>query len=243
MKIIKLMLMACTVLMFSGSFAFSAMTVEKVRDSVCKNETGGSFFPPFSSCRSATDKITITNLTTGQPIVGLVAFSNYRAVVPGTEASVGLKELSQDAQIEKFVENDLSGASYVAVGEGALLPGESVTFTIRRGGNAHSIGVVAMLARTNDAFINFYQYSSRDIRSRSAAYIPVYDSGAEKNTESCEHIPAPPCNNPGVGTDGGDGVIRPHAGNLFVIGDLDPLRDAFNSNAAAMIVRQKIADY
>jgi hypothetical protein len=52
--------------------------------------------------------------------------------------------------------------------------------------------------------------------------VRVYDAGTEANTESCAHIPGPPCGNKFVRvTEGAEGVVAPHQGVLG-IGDLDP---------------------
>ncbi len=50
----------------------------------------------------------------------------------------------------------------------------------------------------------------------------VFDAGSEADTESCAHIPGPPCGNPGVRvTDGAEGTIELDTG-ILGIGDLDP---------------------
>ncbi|MBA2667448.1 MAG: spondin domain-containing protein [Trueperaceae bacterium] len=50
----------------------------------------------------------------------------------------------------------------------------------------------------------------------------VYDAGTEANTESCAHIPGPPCGHALVRvTDGAEGVVSPHEG-ILGIADLDP---------------------
>ena len=52
--------------------------------------------------------------------------------------------------------------------------------------------------------------------------VRVYDAGTEANTESCAHIPGPPCGSKFVRvTAGAEGVVAPHAGILGT-GDLDP---------------------
>jgi len=41
----------------------------------------------------------------------------------------------------------------------------------------------------------------------------AYDAGSEANTESCEHIPGPPCMNPEMRvTDGAEGFVYIHPG-------------------------------
>ncbi len=93
-----------------------------------------------------------------------------------------------------------------------------------------------MLARTNDAFLAIKAPLSFG-KDKVIYLASVYDSGAELNTELCRHIPAPPCNKPGVGTQGGEGFIHPHPG-LLNIGDLKPLRDAFASKVAKVIIER-----
>lgn len=50
----------------------------------------------------------------------------------------------------------------------------------------------------------------------------VYDAGSEANTESCAHVPGPPCGGAGGrAPDGAEGHVALHGGILGV-GDLDP---------------------
>ncbi len=50
----------------------------------------------------------------------------------------------------------------------------------------------------------------------------VFDAGTEADTESCEHIPGPPCGNPGVRvTADAEGSIHLDGG-ILGIGGLDP---------------------
>ena len=182
-------------------------------------------------------KITIVNLTKGQPMTPPVVAlhsSETSLYVLGQEASQGLKELSQDGATDTIV-GELESNGYVyhhAVGTGLILPGESQEITIKS--HRGRISLVAMLARTNDAIVAF-NIPTAHLRDKVSFLAPVYDSGAENNTESCQHIPAPPCGNPGVGTDGGEGIVHPHPG-IQNIGDLDPLRDAFASKVAKITI-------
>ena len=47
------------------------------------------------------------------------------------------------------------------------------------------------------------------------AYLEAYDAGSEGNSESCQHVPGPPCSAHGVRfTDGAEGMIQVHSGIL-----------------------------
>ena len=188
-------------------------------------------------------KVTIVNLTKGQPItppVVTVHSPHSQLFKLGEEASQGLKELSQDGVTDKLVE-ELNENKYfirTEVGNGVILPGQSGEIEIKARNSRFKVSVVAMLARTNDAILALSRGSLDLHKGQKVAYLAsVYDAGAETNTESCAHIPAPPCNNPGVGTDGGEGIVHPHPGNQN-IGDLEPLRDAFASKVAKIIIQR-----
>ncbi len=73
---------------------------------------------------------------------------------------------------------------------------------------------------------------------KAVYFANTYDAGVEQNTELCAHIPAPPCGNAMVGTDGGEGFVRPHEGINFV-GDLNGNRDSF-ANVTAKIIVERI---
>ncbi|MCR9204309.1 MAG: spondin domain-containing protein [Halobacteriovoraceae bacterium] len=201
-------------------------------------------FASFSFQAAATQfEVTIQNLTKGQPITPpvLVAHSpKIQLFKVGEEASQGLKELAQDG-VTSTLETELNSSAYVKgvnTGSGVILPGQKQTITLKSTSKKVVLSFVSMLARTNDAIVAAKNLPLRIRKGHSYVVLAnVYDAGAEQNNESCSSIPAPPCNNPGVGTDGGEGFVRPHEGVLG-IADLDLTRDTFASKAAKITIKR-----
>lgn len=188
-------------------------------------------------------RVTITNLTKGQPFTPAVVAVHAPQTglfQLGEEASDGLKELAQDGKTDKLTSElkKRSGFVRTKVGTGLIMPGQKAEIEIEANDPRYKLSIVSMLARTNDAFIALSSATTNLNIGEKVAYLAaVYDAGAELNTESCQHIPAPPCNNPGVGTNGGEGFVTLHPGVLSN-GDLDPLRDAFASQAAKISIER-----
>ena len=184
-------------------------------------------------------KVTVYNLTKGQPLTPPVVVAHaraFKAFYLGGQVSDGLADLAQDGLTatlkEEFDANRKVHAT--AVGNGVIMPGEkqSVVITVPANTSVH-FSVFSMLARTNDAFIAATGYAgSKKTLAR------VYDAGVEQNTEDCAHIPAPPCGNHDVGTDGGEGFVRFHEG-LHLQRDLNGLRDTF-ANVAAKVKIERL---
>lgn len=203
-----------------------------------------AFMTAFSFQAAATQfEITVQNLTKGQPITPPVVVAHSPKIQlfkVGEEASQGLKELAQDG-VTSTLQGELSGSPLVkgiALGSGVILPGQKETLTLKTSSKHVVLSFVSMLARTNDAIVAAQNLPLKLRKGGSYSYLGnVYDAGAEQNTESCSTIPAPPCNSPGVGTDGGEGFVRPHEG-IQGIGDLDLARDAFASKAAKITIKR-----
>ncbi len=117
------------------------------------------------------------------------------------------------------------GVADYAVASGGIPPAGSVTVEIGLQGNARLLSVAGMLVSTNDAFVGldgfavpFGLFSSS---RRMIVNADAYDAGSEANTESCSHIPGPPCGSPGVRvTDGAEGFVHVHRG-IQDIAELD----------------------
>ena len=140
--------------------------------------------------------------------------------------------LAEDGDVGPLAEA-LAGSSEVldiAAADGVLMPGESVTLEVQTSGAASYITVLGMLVTTNDAFfaVNSHEvFGGYAIKNRvggvqnPVAYAHAYDAGTEANTESCEHIPGPPCGNGGVRvTDGAEGYVYISNG-IHGTGDID----------------------
>ena len=196
----------------------------------------------FAGYQAKKFKVTVQNLTKGQPItppVIAVHHPNYKMVKIGNPASQGLAELATDGKTDNLVQ-ELADNRYVvrsAVGDGVTLPGKKVEIIVEANNPKYKISLVTMLARTNDAIVVAMDLPTKLRKGQKFSTLAsVYDAGAEENSESCEHIPAPPCNNPGQG-DAGEGFIRPHEG-VQGLSDLRLNRDTFANMVAKVIIER-----
>lgn len=189
-----------------------------------------------------TATITLENTSTmviSPPIV-IVHEAGYAPFNVGSVASPELALLAEDGDASELavIARAEQGVEVVVVAAGPLPPGESVTLEVPVGANAYYLTVLGMLVTTNDAFAHV----TIDIREATmmademssdamaiAGHAPpadgivrVYDAGSERDTESCAHVPGPPCGSAGVRvTDGAEGHVALDGGILGV-GDLDP---------------------
>jgi len=187
-------------------------------------------------------KVTLLNLTKGQPMtpaVLAVHSQKHQLFHLGAKPSIGLSKLATDGMTDKLI-HEFKKNKYVvrqATGDGITMPGQKSQIVIEANDRRFKLSLVSMLARTNDAIVLAQNISTKlRVGQKSVTLAKVYDAGAEANTESCSDIPAPPCNNPGMG-EAGEGFIRPHEG-VVGVGDLDLSRDTFAPVAAKIIVER-----
>ena len=194
--------------------------------------------------KPATYEIKIQNITKGQPITPTLAVAHargFKIFELGQPASPGLAAQAQDGATDLIIDelkNNQRVGSY-ATSSGVVLPGQTDSFMLNASPRS-LVSVSAMVARTNDALV-----AGRNLRlpRKSGAsvnyYLSVYDAGAEANTESCDHIPAPPCNNPGQEPElAAEGFVHSHPG-VFGINNLQVLRDTFGKFAAKVTITKK----
>ena len=110
-----------------------------------------------SATQSATYKVTITNLTKGQPMtppVVVAAHRGYQLFKLGEQASEGLRYLAEDGVTDNLVMqiSDNSKVKAHAVGSGLIMPGQSQSIEITAPSHAR-LSLVSMLAKTNDAIV------------------------------------------------------------------------------------------
>ena len=191
--------------------------------------------------KARTYEITITNLTKRQvipPPVLATHQSEFSLFEVTGMPSPGLVALAEDAVTDDLVaeleDDPMVGDVVVA---GPIPPGTSVTVEISQHGKARYLTVVGMLATTNDGF-----FASQGIRLPSSKMESVdalvYDAGSEANSESCDHIPGPPCGNPGEApVEEGEGFIHLHNG-IHGIGDLPPERMDWRGPAARIVIQR-----
>ena len=214
--------------------------------------------------QTATYRVTITNLTEGQPFTPpLVALHRPSVDVfsVGSKASFGVKEIAENGNLAPLLSAlgsakgvgavDAAGAPVVPAGSiGETVHGFSSTstLTITAPKNATRFSWVSMLICTNDGFtgvdsVRLPQHVGDSV-SRSTA---GYETSTEINTEAYGDI-VPPCqilvsgtNVPGTGMSNPalaeNGVIRHHAG-IAGIADLDPSVHGWTNPVATIVVER-----
>ena len=201
-------------------------------------------------------EVTVTN-TSPQPISPPILISHsadYVPFAPGAPASAALAALAEEGATAGLAAEagGAMGAYDVAVADGVLPPGASVTLRIEvREGYEH-LSLLGMLVVTNDAFafwgtdLAMAADTTSDMGSGGEAdamggstdggmgaasthppydgIVRVYDAGSEANSEACAHIPGPPCgSHDAAPMQPGEGHVALHGG-ILGLGDLDPGR-------------------
>lgn len=186
-------------------------------------------------------EVSVTNLTKAQimsPFIVGTHSKSFSLFTLGEEASPELSALAQDADTSglEILMSEARGSREVAISDGPVLPGETVTVEIRARKGKY-VTVASMLVTTNDAFIGL---NGVRVRGKYNSYRPVaYDAGAEDNDESCAYIPGPPCGNGGAASEeDGEGYVYVHQG-IQGVGDLDTSFDWRNPVAKITIKRIK----
>jgi hypothetical protein len=183
-----------------------------------------------------TYKITITNLTAGQPLTPpiLVTHTNRTGIFEvGEEASNGIQEIAENGNGAPLLDA-LSGdpqVHEVVAGMAPLVPANdpggtglasTETFTITAHGRARYLSFASMLICTNDGFTGLD--SIRLPNHKKTVYSVSYDARTEMNTEDFADI-VPPCQGLIVASEdmqmgtgisnpllAEDGIVIPHAG-------------------------------
>ncbi|MCL1594368.1 MAG: spondin domain-containing protein [Actinomycetia bacterium] len=175
--------------------------------------------------RVATYEITITNLTTGQPITPAVfAAHNGRHDLfrKGAVASNGIQQLAENGGVPVLAAEAAANTNISAstvVGSAPLAPGASASTTLEVIGRANRFSLASMLVCTNDGFGGIDgKRLPREIGEAEHFSARAYDAGTEINTESFDDL-VPPCDgDSGTGTGmsnpalAENGRIHRHAG-------------------------------
>jgi hypothetical protein len=198
--------------------------------------------PAHAKNKATHYRVTITNLTRDQILSPAMVIShnpNFHLFMPGEPASPELAALAEDADTGPMADylDTLPSVSDYQVADGVILPGSSATVKIKTQWRYRLISVAAMLVTTNDAFMAVKDVYARSWRPE-VVEARAYDAGSEFNSELCEFIPGPPCENGGIrDEEGAEGYVYPHSG-IHGIGELDPARFSWH-NPVAKIVIQK----
>jgi hypothetical protein len=191
--------------------------------------------------------VTITNLTYDQiisPPVVVVHDGRFDLFQAGQPAGPELAALAEDGMtgpLAGLLEVSTGVFDYTVAG-GGIPPGGSVTVEVRARGFARMLSLAGMLVSTNDTFVGLpgYPLPSGIAGPFDATSVDAdaYDAGSEANTESCDHIPGPPCGSPGVRvTDGAEGFVHVHRG-IHGTGDLDASTKDWRNPVARVTVQR-----
>lgn len=212
--------------------------------------TGCMLFTPFLAATpawaedgSVTYRITITNLTPGQPIAPVMA-ATHRAGLsffsPGGAPSPELASLAEAGDGGPMAAALLAmpGFRDAQVGPGPTLPGQTATMTVQAHDQQDHLSVGAMLGNTNDAFIALRDVGLPKGRDPVAYLADAYDAGSETNDESCSTVPGPACGGAALSPeDPGEGFVHIHNGVHGIGGLVASWHDWRNPAARIVVTR------
>ena len=210
-------------------------------------------------------KVTITNLTAGQPFTPpvLVTHSARTGIFKlGDEASAEVQAVSENGNNEPLVAA-LSGDTYVSQvveGTAPIIPANnpggvpfenSATYMISTHGNARYLSFVSMLICTNDGFTGLD--SVRLPTRKKTLYAVAYDARTEQNTEDfadmvppCPVLTGVPSDDMGTGMSNPllseKGVVIPHAG-INGGADLQPIVHNWGDPVARIVIERMRRGY
>lgn len=161
--------------------------------------------------------VTITNLTTGQPLSPAIAVTHAQRVVlftVGGAASAGIQAIAEDGDpsVALAMLTGVRGV-YDVVATGAPVhriggPGESsLTFRIKADAERQLFSLATMLICSNDGFTGVRSVHLPSDDTPVTYYAAGYDAGTERNTEASDDI-VPPCYGIGPVASGTGGTGR-----------------------------------
>lgn len=171
-------------------------------------------------------KVTITNLTPGQPFAPIMVATHRPGIEffeDGGAPSDELARLAEAGNGQPMAEKlaALPGVDEATVSKAGLtFPGHSTTVMISSQRAITHFSVGAMLGATNDAFFAVKDVAIPWYSSKVTYMAPAYDAGSETNDELSSTVA-------GLGGEGyspgddGEGFVHIHSG-VHGIGDLDP---------------------
>jgi hypothetical protein len=205
-----------------------------------------------SQAMSAEYDVTITNVSHGTiftPIfvishkpgiklfeLGHPASSELAAIAEGGDFS----SLATSLQGDTRVVDTADSAALLPDSSGLLLPGASVTVSLRAPNGSGQISLASMMLPTNDGFIALNGVDIPRNQRSVSYYSPGYDAGSEPNDELCVSIPGGgPCGggeggSPGAG---GEDYVHIHSG-IHGIGDLSSSSHDWHNPAAHITIKR-----
>jgi len=204
-------------------------------------------------------RVTITNLTGGQPFTPALAAThkgNDGFFQIGSPASFGIQEIAENGNLAPMIDRIAGDGDFLThvVKEGEtgvppVMPGETVSFEIASTPPHNFLSWASMLICTNDGFtgVNKLKLPS-EIGQSVTVETQAYDAGTELNTELFVDL-VPPCG-PLTGVDSmgqGTGMSNPalaeggvihHHGGITGAGDLVPAIHDWDNPVAVITVER-----
>jgi hypothetical protein len=197
-------------------------------------------------------EVTVANLTRGQTFTPVLVASHREGVslfTLGAPASTQLATLAEEGATAPLADLLLATRGVRDVADsgpppaGFVGPGQSKTVVVGAGLGVDHISVAAMLIPTNDGFLALNGVRAPRGSDVLTYFSPAYDSGSERNDETCASIPGPSfteCGGPGGGgqpAGGEEGYVHIHAG-IHGIGDLDASMRDWRNPVARITIRR-----
>ena len=187
--------------------------------------------------RVATYEVTITNLTSGQPITPAVFAAHsgrHDLFRRGAEASNGIQQLAENGGVGVLAAEVAANPSISAsaiVGGAPLAPGTSESVSVDVVGRANRFSLASMLVCTNDGFGGIDgKRLPRTIGSERTYNARAYDAGTEMNTELFADL-VPPCDGDLMtGTDMSNSALA-EGGTIGRHGGIDGVGDLTDAHA------------
>jgi len=162
---------------------------------------GSSNDNPLISGSEYQYRVTITNLTTGQPFspaAVVIHHSGWQALELEQPATVGLEKLAEGGDNSDFISaaDADSDVLSTATGQGMIAPGATEELTVSVGlvdDHDLSLSWVSMPVNTNDGLAGVIdaRLSGWDVGQSETFLAISYDAGTEANTESADTVPGP----------------------------------------------------
>ena len=162
-----------------------------------KTLIAGALLLAGGTAAAATWQVEITNVTPGQiftPLLVATHSGNIDLFEVGEAASANIERIAEGGDIgpaKMALESAPYGVGDIQTHDALLMPGESVTLTLR-GRPGQRLSLASMLIHTNDTFVGVDSVFL-PVRGGMTIEALAYDAGTEFNDQDCANIPGPDC--------------------------------------------------